>query len=443
MVRRALLALLMPLVACTGEERFFLELPSDAMTHAIVLVVTQGDRIEVRAFSETDDEPFNRPIPQNGNLQVTALLYSEPLEQLEPRLMSGPVEPAEPNESMTPLPEPNAVLVVDNLDEEDADPVWREGTLENYRSIDFLVPGGPCVLFDEVRLIDIGRTVRNPKITLPLKESRGLLTTDLQEWYFIDQFGVTPITDRPPDLPFEGAFIDASNEIWFAGGTGLWRGRVEGDAIVAEVVSSTLGADFRWIDGTTDPGDFELFTLSRRGAFSRFDGVEWTRLFQFASEQTTDKSGVARIGRNHAVAARSGDATLARWKDGELTLENPAFLHAQGPSGLRRVTGVGTLVGGDEGGVSIDRGDRWEPTGDSRFALRIRDFLATQNGFLFAGASGHVGQFHTEAGYCEPQAIGQDTIRAMIPLGEHLVLLPTDLSKRISVVRPRRPLGFR
>jgi hypothetical protein len=262
-----------------------------------------------------------------------------------------------------------------------------------------------------------------------------------------------------PGISQVGAAYQAPDgEIWLLGRAGqVYRGHLDRGFAPDQSRTSTVEATHVWADGSVGVNAaLEIFVVSSRRRFERFDGNRWTLLDAESECPTSDLScpvladrfgqRVAWIRPGLAMALDVRPWRLLRYANGSVAEE-----HYDDPGAgamattVIRIEGLGTLIGDDYGDVRRREGEAWVPYPDSAFHsaassrhIQVQAIAPYTDGFVYADGRGRISMYDPLVGFCEPFAEFEQSeeIKAIAPVGEHFFLLP-DLRDRIAVLRRR------
>jgi hypothetical protein len=154
----------------------------------------------------------------------------------------------------------------------------------------------------------------------------------------------------------------------------------------------------------------EVFSLAEGGEVERYDGTAWTQVGMLRG--TFRVGGLAWIGPGEAIAVSQVDDRVMRHRAGETAYETPSD---EGYAAAAHVPGLGTLIGGVQGALFLDRGSGFVGLG-APFSGQVHAIAPFEDGFFAAGAEG-AGATHREStGFCVEQ-ITTSPIRYLLPIG--------------------------
>lgn len=386
-----------------------------------MVLLVDGDG--VRAFGDPLEAESSIILDWTDGSELFALTYERPLEALDPPLMPGEIASA--SGPGRPIGEPSQAFVA-VTDEA----TWRP--VDRSMAPPFEVPL-QCAAFDvEVQVVDGGRS----GFAVSLEEDRVLLGEEKAggRVFLVTSESVSTVTTAAAMQ--QTAAMKGDGGLWFGGPTGVWRGSLQGLTIEATRViePTTTGGAIRFMGGSTAPEAFELFVTTREGAFERYHGGSWELLWQFPVDNADSNTKVLYVGPEEAIAISDHAQDVVRYAAGEVYVEP---LNAAGtPNAVGLLPTFGHLVGTNVGEIARYERGGWVPIGTSDFGIRVRTFYPFQDGFLFAGAGGWVGQYSGDR-FCPSQVIGTDTVRELLPLGGHPLGVPTDLAMGLMHFIPR------
>lgn len=249
----------------------------------------------------------------------------------------------------------------------------------------------------------------------------------------------------PSELPFGSAALTETGDLWFGGERGeLWRGRFSAEpapTIVAEpVATSSSGQAIRWL--LVGPGaDPEVFTLGIDGAFERYHGGRYDRLYNFGGPMGT-KGGLASPKPGVIYAGNSRGAELLRYEGGSLSNVTPPDL-LDGFTEIDFVPGFGVLVAAGQGRIFQELAvGQWRELSDPSISLFINAFLPYEEGFLISGALGFMAQYRSATdSFCPAEQLGAGTSRTILPHGDGLLMaedVPISRDRAIITLLSRR-----
>lgn len=195
----------------------------------------------------------------------------------------------------------------------------------------------------------------------------------------------------------------ANDVVWFGATNGrLYRGRITRDGIVDVSEQFSFGRTFGYVsglDGHLDAsGNLELFATTDYGDVVHFDGRAFTMVdgaFEFAELR------VAWHGPGEAIVIEHDTTNVARVVNGRLRRfagpEEVILAIASTPT-------FGAVVGLANGVYARLDGDVWTPLGGS-FSTHVLAILPTEDGFYHMLATGRVGRYYAQYGFCDEQGV--------------------------------------
>jgi hypothetical protein len=196
-----------------------------------------------------------------------------------------------------------------------------------------------------------------------------------------------------------GGMVDPQGQLWLGGTSGgLFRGHVAGATLSVQLVSHTPKVSgLLALDGDTDPASFELFSVSDRGAFWRYDGQAWQLLAQAGTSTHGFYGGVVRLGPGRAIAGWEGDPHVFEI-DGHIV--NPVDLapgSGDAPTALVRTAEGPILAEGPR--LFRYTGTSFERFGADLATSMLNSIAPFRDGVIGSSFSGSFQQF-TSAGPC-------------------------------------------
>lgn len=444
----ALLALAIAAGACSPRP-IQLELPVTASTRAMVLAIEYHDALTVTAVRV---EPSIRPetLPRirdfDGKAHLIAWLYDQTLDQL--RLPEGALASTRIVGYERKLPQPKTAYEAEVGP--DRMSAWVETAQVNEALSRYRYRGDTnlCTDFD-LRVVEVGLADDFTAATA-LDAGAVLVGARSNPWlYRIDLEGARKIDGLPGFNPV-AAYRGTDGRVWLGGAEGkLAVGTAETGFMLAS--QSRMRATLRWMDGPRGDAPFELFTMSDRGDFERFDGNRWEMLRSISTStaMATPNGGVAWLGPGEAVAlppqGARFDTTLFRTKLMNGAISTTAFLFPSAqlgaPIALRPVEGFGAMGSTKFGNVVIfDAGgfrriDNAPALGEPRVIVRHKD------GFVLAGGGVSFTQYSPVVGFCpvESKTVPMHPL-VSAPLGDGFAItghIPRTGAGLVLIISPR------
>jgi hypothetical protein len=151
-------------------------------------------------------------------------------------------------------------------------------------------------------------------------------------------------------------------------------------------------------------GANEVFGLSQYGVLERFDGTESRVVYRFPRDHSLG-AGIAYVREGELVAVHQLSGFAARYRDGIVDTEvipdaNLAYFNAAG-----QVPSLGSVIASEEGEFFVDDGNGWSLLGNSFFSLRVLSITPTEDGFLWGGEFGALGEYRRDGGFCAPEVL--------------------------------------
>ena len=422
---QALGALLLLCAGCGRPGPLRIELPEIAGARALVVALTSGARSpEIVAVDLADPSALGAlsvpAHPGDEEVRVTVLYYPDPLASLG--LRPGPLVLAGPEQPSHGLPTFQSAREAIFRDAPPAEVEWRVvGSLTPPLS-ELRLPFSDCARFSSMqRVLTATKTAQFNVYADP---DHALIGTGDRRLYLVGRTGTVEELALPPGAPtIYGAARDDEGSIWFgADGGELWRGRYSDHLELALVSRSPSRQRIHWISLGPTPAGTEIYTLTVQGAFEQYAGGRWRGLHQFQYDVGGDeRGGVAWIGPGEALAAYGNASELIRLRGGIVSEERPTAMLA-GFASVAVVPGYGVVAGDYRGGLFRESLGVWSPISDSPVGLPRDKIIPYEDGFLFAGVNGFLGQYRPSRGFCPLEQIAGHSIRDVLILGDDLIL---------------------
>lgn len=221
------------------------------------------------------------------------------------------------------------------------------------------------------------------------------------------------------------AWLDARGRLWLGDvDGGLWVAGVGVDGLRATRVVAPFG-DRRIVALVGDPDDpeTELYGATREGLVYRLVGDMWVVLHDLEVAERRQDVSIVWLGPGELLVGARLRRTLLHVRPGRPPRELGDF--PLGVTALARLSPSDVAVAVGAGRVAHFVDGELEPAQPSSIALDILAFTPYDGGFLYAGASGFVGQWLPEAGFCPvPIAtLAPRTVGHLVPLGDEVVAL--------------------
>lgn len=252
--------------------------------------------------------------------------------------------------------------------------------------------------------------------------------TDLGELFAIDGNGhARPLASPPQPLQATAASLDGRGGVWVGDTFGrLWFGDVR-KAPAAWVLRSAFTPVGRIDFMDLSPDGSEVVVLTRDGAIAAYSvETDAWRVLHRVQGDGGNRGGVVALGANDFIVGGPFANTITRIRGGEVTLETVGA--EAGVTALRRVPGIGVVLGSGLGELFVRRGDRWEALPPSGSRFWVLGMAPLDAGFVFGSPYGSFGQYVSEAESCPLTTPVSFFIRFIVPLGDRLVLLGESLA---------------
>jgi hypothetical protein len=248
---------------------------------------------------------------------------------------------------------------------------------------------------------------------------------------------VTPVVvDRPINILSALAAGDGS--FWLGAvrednqlATVIYRARLAGTTLSSTVVlTSSLTTSIKWMDGTPTAPVPHFHFMGENGVWIGGELGRLRMLHQFPIDQVKGDVPTASLlwlGDDETLAVAETDPSIYRYKNDAVTSEPVG----SGREGLRALakTPLGPVVGSSTGSFYLDRSaalghPRWEPLGHTGLSGNdgVRSIAAYEDGFVFAGYNGYVGQYRPGAGVGCLAMLGQGDQRWVTVFGDDLLI---------------------
>jgi hypothetical protein len=274
---------------------------------------------------------------------------------------------------------------------------------------------------------------------LPLSGSvRWAVSVDGDAAYLGTQDGVAVIRrgTEPELLPWArsvgepapvvySAWLDARGRLWMGDEEGgLWVASVAPDGLRAtRIVGPFVGRRVVALAGNPEDPEGELYGATREGLVYRLAGDRWTVVHDLEVVERRQDVVIVWLGPGELLAGARVRRTLLHLREGLAPRELGDF--PLGVTALARLDPSEVLVAVGAGQVTRFVEGALEPTEQSAIALDILAFAPYASGYLYAGASGYVGQWLPAAGFCPvpTAALAPRTVSQLVRLGDELVAL--------------------
>jgi hypothetical protein len=259
-------------------------------------------------------------------------------------------------------------------------------------------------------------TTAHPAAAVLLDPSSALIVMRGENRYFhIDRFDVAEIAPPIPGAAITSAAAANDGELWLGAADGRrFRGTMFPAPAFEELPLGASATPIGRIVVSETGAPLEVFSLAEGGEVERFDGSAWTLIGRVASSARA--GGLAWVGPGEAIAVSQEDPRVLRHRNGATTYEMPGD---EGYASAARLPGVGTLIGGVHGRVSIDREDGFESLGTA-IPGAVLELAPIEGGFLAAGAEGHASIHLDGIGFC-PAELATSAIRFLLPVQEEIL----------------------
>ncbi len=230
-----------------------------------------------------------------------------------------------------------------------------------------------------------------------------------------------------PDDPLRTVARDSSGGIWLGARRTLWRGLPEGDFVVVRTFDDNDG--LLHMDGGEGPDGFELFATTESGRLIQLlPGPEKELLPAATSIVDPMQPGrIAWIGPGHVVTMQVGTADLVWVQDGVEYRRVAVTVESGGLLRMSAIPGFGVVV--------ITRLNKIlyfsdSGTGELKGAPDMAETRALSpfpGGFIYAGDSGYLQQYHVDLGFCPRQPLdGLQRIVGVTSFGDRWLAISPD-----------------
>lgn len=393
--------------------------------------------------------PFIRDF--SGSAHLVVLWYDRTLEDL--RLPEGRLVEARVKGYRRKLPaNPIRIVELDAVDDRVATSTRTDRASTLLNGFRYRGDADLCLDFEARNLELPGSSADELTAMAAIDDTSVLATNRFSPLYRVDRSGATAYP-RIPDFKPTSAYRAPDGRIWLGGMDGELRvGRLETG--FEAVRPSSNRAMLRWIDGPHDASaPFELFTMSDRGIFERFDGSDWETLRTTSQSSMVPVGGVVWLAPGEAVAIPpqplSLEQSIYRVKRtrGVTEVSEVRISGSVGQlTGLTYAPGFGVLFVTRQSRVFVLEGTesrRIEGGYAFDFARAIAPF---RGGFIYAGVGVSFAQYLPGGvEFCDEIAIASSvTPHEIEPLGDALVMAGTGpLARPCSLLiltpKPRAP----
>lgn len=232
------------------------------------------------------------------------------------------------------------------------------------------------------------------------------------------------LADEPVPVA-RSAWVDAGGRVWLGDDDGgLWMATATVDGLRAtRVVGPVIGQPVTALAGDPGAPERELYGVTRGGLLQRLEGDRWVLVRDLEVVDGRQDVHVVWLGPGELLAGARLRRTLLHHRDGRPPRELGDF--PRGVTALARLSPADIAVGVGAGQVAHFVSGELEPAELSSIALDILTFTPYDDGFLYAGASGFVGQWLPEVGFCPvpTAALAPRTVSRLLPVGDEVVAL--------------------
>ncbi|MCB9645101.1 MAG: hypothetical protein H6730_00660 [Deltaproteobacteria bacterium] len=265
-------------------------------------------------------------------------------------------------------------------------------------------------------------TFAPPRFTrqLPLAAAWGVALSDTvallgslnQQYALVSRDGTFAMIN-PAIAYTAGVVVDGSLYL------GTWNGRVirgepDPEAVVRN--EATLGDTLYFpVRGLAVGAADDIFALLSTGDVHHFDGVAWT-----SWGQADDLAGeLTWIGPSEALLTSDRAELVYHAVQGGL---RPETVEGVGVLSVAHVPGVGTLGGTSDGDILLRDASGWRGIGSPRYGWWALDILPRPGGAMFLLASGWVGSYGQEEGFCGDLFYGRTITKGrLVAVGDEIL----------------------
>jgi len=440
---RACLGALACILGGCGPADLRLLPPSGLPTSGALFTVVQAPQEPAFVIGEHADAPrlLSVDLDPDGPVTLTVMHTTESLDELG--LSPGRIQSvAEDRCGARSLPTQSALHTM---------------TIVNGAASDWMVPSGLPPILQTLRIdgpcpcsrFELDQTVRSNRNIIAYFGDDGqgelLMHPGGFERLSLDgQLTTVASSTSIPDDPLRTVARDINGGIWLGTRRTLWRGLPEGDFVVMRTFDDNDG--LLHMDGGEGPNGFELFATTESGRLLQLMPGPERQLLPAATTivDPMQPGRISWIGPGHVVTMQVGTADLVWVRDG---VEYRRVAVTVESGGLLRMSAIP-----DFGVVVVTRLNRvlyFSDTGSGELK-GAPDMAATRvlspfpGGFVYAGDSGYIQQYHSALGFCPLQPVpGLPRVLGLSRLGARwMVLSPgttggTDL--RILKASPLQP----
>jgi hypothetical protein len=423
-LRATYTAAVLLLCACEGESTLFIELPPHETARTLVVAVQTDSTLVLGATSLDAGDPgsglVRLPVSELGSARLTALLFTEPLEELG--LQQGDVARAGELEEGYVLPEPRDIYSANYLGGK-ADP-WAKSTSLDSMISAFRVRGkapkpNECLFFTERRFAVVSRD--EPTFCVSLTTTVALAGFEDGYTYLVDREGIRPGFMLPAGRTGanRAAHLVRPTEVYFTGWDGsTLRGDPERAESLTELPRALAGERIDFLTGSNAGEPFELVGATYEGTILRYIGDSWS-ILRPSGGRTDWRRAVQLIEPGEAVAVGLSTGVL-RIRGSTVTEER---VEGEDLMSVALVPGLGLIAGSFGGDIFIEKNGVWSAFGDSPLALPVVQIAPFRGGFLAAGGAGVMVQYHPDVGYCPEVQTAHPIVKRMAVIGDAVVLL--------------------
>lgn len=406
---------LLALLGCGPSDVWFRPPPDLNPTGSVVVVVRNGAAYRLFAAEAADRPLFSLDLSPQEDFELTTLVYEESLTALG--FKTGAVELADPSVcGSRSLPLPFATYVSGERQN-----VWQElaHVPEAVRQLQILGQC-QCAEFEVISSVTLPEV---PRFAIEDSESSVLFFgAGVVKRFYADGRLIAVTSTTGPKRP-TAVVVDPSGRMWVSAVDGLWVGRPETGF---EHHTSLPGqGSLLDLSGGMGASGFDLYGSTAAGGLVRFDdsGPE------ILSVRTDELSGadqqglVAWLGPGEVVASEEGTNDIIIHSAGRTVRRLTIVLESRGIRVLEAIEGFGIIALGQIATPYWIRDGQFQDLPRQRELATPNGLVPFEGGFVFAGESGYLQQYHPKHGYCPTQYIAdRPRFLGLTRLGEQLVV---------------------
>lgn len=285
-------------------------------------------------------------------------------------------------------------------------------------------PPSPCIELARVEQRLVGTRVQGLRFFVRLGADDALGGTADGRFIRVRANETIELTQLATSTPHLGAFRTDEGELWLAGEGGRTvHGHPDRGFLPGPSLTLPAGTRRIWLDGARGGAPLELFAVTGRQTFERFDGRAWSVIAAGNGEDIYDRAGVVWIAPGEAIAIGFDPQRLLHYKDGAAIFETLPLTRNDQPLVAAYVPGFGAMIGTALGTLLYPKNGGWERIVRDEIAPQVRVIGALGDAVVFGGSTGALAQYDLAVGFCPTQVLFAGHLAFLVSFGRSLMVV--------------------